>query len=191
MTSSRDPAYRDSIGSDRAFFSALFARRIPEVANGAIRVVDAVRDPGLYAKVAVAATVGGINAASTCIGQRGVRVHEVEALIPGERISVVNYDSDPAQYVVNALAVEIESADVVSTASRDIRVIVSVHNFATAIGRDARNVRFASDLTGWRIAICTARCTARRHIHPRFDSAAGVSVWETSTLSGRTARSSL
>ncbi|WP_369633256.1 hypothetical protein [Mycobacteroides abscessus] len=89
MTSFQDPAYRDSIGSDRAFFSALFARRIPEVANGAIRVVDAVRDPGRYAKVAVTATVGGFNAASTCIGQRGVRVHEVEALIPGERISVV------------------------------------------------------------------------------------------------------
>ena len=57
MTSFRDPAYRDSIGSDRAFFSALFARRIPEVANGAIRVVDAVRDPGRYAKVAVTAAV--------------------------------------------------------------------------------------------------------------------------------------
>ncbi len=191
MTSFRDPAYRDNIGSDRAFFSALFARRIPEVANGAIRVVDAVRDPGRYAKVAVTATVGGFNAASTCIGQRGVRVHEVEALIPGERISVVNYDSDPVQYVVNALAVEVESADIVSTASRDIRVIVSVHSFATAIGRDARNVRLARDLTGWRIAICTARCTARRHIHPRFDSAAGVSVWESSTLSGHAARSSL
>lgn len=191
MTSSRDPGYRDGTGSDREFFSALFARRIPEVANGAIRVVDAVRDPGRYAKVSVLAAVDGINAASTCIGQRGIRVHEVEALIPGERISVVNYDSDPIQYVVNALAVEIESADIVSAATRDLRVIVSVHHFATAIGRDARNVRLASDLTGWRIAICTARCTTHRHIHPRFDSAAGVSVWDSSTLASRATRSSL
>lgn len=191
MTSFRDRRYGNGSGSHREFFTSLFARRIPEVANGAIRIVDAVRDPGRCAKVSVLAAVDGINAASTCIGQRGVRVHEVEALIPGERISVVNYDSDAVQYVVNALAVEIESADIVSTATSDIRVIVSVDNFATAIGRDALNVRLASDLTGWRIAICTARCTTSRHAHPRFDSAAGASVWDSSTLPSRAARSSL
>ncbi|UQX13548.1 transcription elongation factor NusA [Candidatus Mycobacterium methanotrophicum] len=168
--------------ADRELFTPLLAQRVPEVANGTIRIVDAVRYAGYYAKVAVTATVEGVNAASACIGPRGSRIHDVEALIPGERISVVNYDPDPVRYVANALDVEIDSVTVTSIDLRDIRAVVSVDHFATAIGRGARNVRLASALTGWRIAICTARCTARRHVHPRFDNATGVSVWDPSVL---------
>ena len=168
----------DHAAATRELFARLFARRVPEVANGDIRIVNVARDVGYYAKVAVAANVDGLNAAASCIGPRGARIHDVEASIPGERISVVSFDPDPVRYVANALDVDVESVEITSGDLRDIRAVVSVNRFAEAIGKRARNVRLASELTGWHIAICTARCTSRRHIHPRFDTAARQSVWD-------------
>jgi N utilization substance protein A len=175
---SHDLRRQDTHSADCDLFSGLFARRVPEVACGDVQVIAAVRDRGHYAKVAVWSVISSINAASVCIGKQGVRVHDVEAWFPGERISVVNYDSDPLRYVANAIDVAVTSVRIISERSRDACVVVPVAGFAAAIGRDARNVRLASSLTGWRIAICTSRCGVRRHVHPHFDASAGRSVWD-------------
>jgi len=164
--------------ADRDLFNELFTRRVPQVACGDVQIVDVVRERGHWAKVAVWSTVSGINAASVCIGKRGVRVHDVEALFPGERISVVNYDPEPLRYGANAIDVPVTSVSIISERSRDIRVVVPVESFAAAIGRQAQNVRLASSLTGWRIAICTNRCGAHHHVHPRFDASTRRTVWD-------------
>ena len=182
---SRPPFRGQAASTDRQLFDELFARKVPEIGNGTIRIIDVVREPGHYSKVAVTATVRGINAASTCIGRRGSRIHAIEAMLAGERVSVVNFDDDPLVYVVNALEVPVHSVRVTSGAHRDIRVIVAVEQFAEAIGREGRNVRMSSELTGWRIAICTAQCTGRRHVHPRFDTTTGQSILDAPRQSGR------
>lgn len=151
-------------------FERAFARRVPEVANGSVRLVAAVRYPGHSAKVAVRSLTPGLNAASACIGRRGVRVHDVERMVGGEQISVVNYDADPSTYVTNALAVDVCSVRIVDTAAKDICVVVPCSQFAPAIGKSARNVRLASALTGWRISVCTDQCRDGHHVHPRFDA---------------------
>lgn len=163
--------------SDRDLFDGLFARSVPEVAAGHIWIVDVVREPGCFAKVAVDAKEG-LNAASRCIGRGGSRIRAIENWLPGERISVLNYDADIVGYVTNALDVDVESVVVTSKARHDIRAVVPVDQFAAAIGRDAHNVRLASALTGWRIAICTPGCSGRRHVHPRFDTDTDPSIWD-------------
>lgn len=162
--------------ADRDLFDGLFTRNVPEVAAGHIWIVDVVREPGRFAKVSVDAKPG-LNAVSRCIGRGGSRIRDIEKWLPGERISVLNYDTDVVRYVTNALDVEVESVVVTSEALQDVRAVVPVDQFAAAIGRDAHNVRLASALTGWRIAICTAQCSSRRHVHPRFDADANPSVW--------------
>lgn len=176
-TDQRDLRLSDNGYDDRSLFDTIFARCVPEAAAGQIWVVDVVREPGHYAKVAVAGK-SGLNAAGRCIGPRGSRIREIENWLPGERISVINYDSDPVQYVTDALDVAVMSVTVTSKASQDIRAVVPVELFAKAIGRDAHNVRLASALTGWRIAICAPQCSARRHVHPRFGDDVNPSIWD-------------
>lgn len=171
--------------ADRDLFDGLFTRSVPEVAAGHIWIVDVVREPGRFAKVAVDAKEG-LNAASRCIGRGGSRIRDIENRLPGERISVLNYNPDIVRYVTNALDVDVESVVVTSKARHDIRAVVPVDQFAAAIGRDAHNVRLASALTGWRIAICTPECNGRRHVHPRFDTDADPSVWDVVPRRGTT-----
>lgn len=166
-----------SSGIDRDLFHDLFAQRVPEVACGRVRVVTAVRDRGSHAKVAVWSHYSGINAASVCIGKHGVRVHAVEDQLAGERISVVNYDPDPLRYIANAIDFTVISVKITNKRLRGACAVVPVEAFAAAIGRGANNVRLASALTGWQITICTDRCRARHHVHPRFDASTGQSVW--------------
>lgn len=168
---------QSSSPADRDLFNDLFAQRVPEVAGGRVQVVNAVREPGCQTKVAVWSRDSGLNAASVCIGTQGVRVHAVEALLAGERISMVNYDPDPLRYVANAIDFTVISVKITCERLRDVRAVVPVEAFAAAIGRGANNVRLASALTGWRITICTDRCRARHHVHPRFDASTRQSVW--------------
>lgn len=165
---------------DRDLFNDLFAQRVPDIACGRVQVVNAVRERGCHAKVAVWSPYSGLNAASVCIGKQGVRVHAVEDLLAGERISVVNYDPDPLRYIANAIDFAVISVKVTCERLRDVCAVVPLEAFAPAIGRGANNVRLASALTGWRITICTDRCRARHHVHPRFDASTGQSVWDPS-----------
>lgn len=164
-------------GIDRDLFHNLFAQRVPEVACGRVQVVNAVRDRGCHAKVAVWSPHSG-NAASVCIGKHGVRVHAVEDLLAGERISVVNYDPDPLRYIANAIDFTVISVKITNKRLRGACAVVPVEAFAAAIGRGANNVRLASALAGWQITICTDRCRARHHVHPRFDASTGQSIWD-------------
>lgn len=181
-TGQRDFRLSDNGYDDRSLFGTIFGRCVPEVAAGQIWIVDAVREPGRYAKVAVAGE-RGLNAASRCIGTRGLRIREIEGWLPGERILVINYDSDPVRYVTDALDVAVRSVTVTSEVSQDIRAVVPVELFAKAIGRDAHNVRLASALTGWRIEICSPQCSGSLHVHPRFGDDVNPSIWDSARRS--------
>jgi N utilization substance protein A len=132
----------------------LFALEVPEIADGSVEIVDVAREAGHRSKIAVRTSVSGLNAKGACIGPMGQRVRNVVAELHGEKIDIIDWDADPATYVGNALSpAHALSAEVVSTSTQSVRVVVPDFQLSLAIGREGQNARLAARLTGWRIDI--------------------------------------
>ncbi|WP_111641037.1 transcription termination factor NusA [Marinimicrobium alkaliphilum] len=131
----------------------LFRIEVPEIAEDVIEIKGAARDPGLRAKIAVNTNDGRIDPVGACVGMRGSRVQAVSNELGNERVDIVLWDDNPAQFVINAMSpAEIESI-VIDEDAHSMDVAVNEDNLAMAIGRGGQNVRLACDLTGWAINV--------------------------------------
>ena len=149
--------------SSREFLAKLFEQEVPEIADGLLEIREAARDPGHRAKIAVKANDQRIDPQGTCIGVRGSRVNAVTNEIGGERIDVVLWSPDTAQFVINALSPAEVSRIVIDEDNHAVDVIVAEDQLAPAIGRGGQNVRLAADLTGWQLNIMTVEEAEERH----------------------------
>ncbi|PFG35944.1 NusA antitermination factor [Flavimobilis soli] len=132
----------------------LFEMEVPEVADGTVEIVALAREAGHRTKMAVRATVPGVNAKGACIGPMGQRVRAVMAELHGEKIDIVDFHEDPAKFVANALSPSrVSSVEIVDEATRSARVVVPDFQLSLAIGKEGQNARLAAKLTGWRIDI--------------------------------------
>jgi N utilization substance protein A len=137
------------------FIRHLFANEVPEIEQGLLQIKAAARDPGVRAKIAVHTTDRRIDPIGTCVGVRGSRVQAVTGELAGERVDIVLWSDDPAQFVIGALAPANVSSIVVDEDKHAMDVVVDEDNLALAIGTGGRNVRLASELTNWQINIMT------------------------------------
>lgn len=133
----------------------LFRIEVPEIGEEVIEIKGAARDPGSRAKVAVKTNDKRIDPVGACVGMRGARVQAVTGELNGERIDIVLYDDNPAQYVINAMAPAEVVSIVVDEDSRSMDIAVSEDQLAQAIGRNGQNIRLASELTGWELNVMT------------------------------------
>jgi len=138
------------------FIKKLFELEVPEIEQGLLQIKSAARDPGVRAKIAVWTNDRRIDPIGTCVGMRGSRVQEVTNQLAGERVDIVLWSDDPAQFVIGALAPANVSSIVVDEDKHAMDVVVDEDNLAIAIGRGGQNVRLAAELTGWQINIMTA-----------------------------------
>jgi N utilization substance protein A len=161
------------------FIMELFRLEVPEIEQGLLQVKAAARDAGVRAKIAVHTSDRRIDPIGTCVGVRGSRVQAVTGELAGERVDIVLWSEDPAQFVIGALAPANVSSIVVDEEKHSMDVVVDEDNLALAIGTGGRNVRLASELTGWHINIMTAeesagkqeseRVNLRQHFMSRLD----------------------
>jgi N utilization substance protein A len=144
------------------FLMKLFEFEVPEIEQGLLVIKSAARDPGVRAKIAVWTNDRRIDPIGTCVGMRGSRVQAVTNELAGERVDIVLWSDDPAQFVIGALAPANVSSIVVDEDKHAMDVVVDEDNLAIAIGRSGQNVRLASELTGWQINIMTADESAQK-----------------------------
>jgi transcription termination/antitermination protein NusA len=137
------------------FMAMLFAQEVPEIYDGIIEIKAVARDPGSRAKIAVISKDSSIDPVGACVGMRGSRVQAVVAELQGEKIDIIQWNEDPATFVVNGLAPAEVSKVVLDEDSGRIEVVVPDDQLSLAIGRRGQNVRLASHLTGWTIDILT------------------------------------
>ncbi|MBQ8251206.1 MAG: transcription termination/antitermination protein NusA [Alphaproteobacteria bacterium] len=133
------------------FLAKLFAAEVPEIYDGTIEVKSVARDPGSRAKIAVWSKDNTLDARGACIGMRGVRVQAIVQELQGEKIDVVHWSSDPATFIINALAPSEVLKIVIDEESKNVEVVLSEEQLSLAIGRRGQNIRLISQLTGWHI----------------------------------------
>ncbi|MDR2155199.1 MAG: transcription termination factor NusA [Burkholderiaceae bacterium] len=144
------------------FMVELFRQEVPEIEQGLLEIKTCARDPGSRAKIAVLSHDKRVDPIGTCVGVRGTRVNAVTNELAGERVDIVLWSDDPAQFVIGALAPANVSSIVVDEEKHAMDVVVDEENLAIAIGRGGQNVRLASDLTGWKINIMDADESAQK-----------------------------
>jgi len=144
------------------FMIELFRHEVPEIEQGLLEIKSCARDPGSRAKIAVLSHDRRVDPIGTCVGVRGTRVNAVTNELAGERVDIVLWSEDPAQFVIGALAPANVSSIVVDEEKHAMDVVVDEENLAIAIGRGGQNVRLASDLTGWKINIMDAAESAQK-----------------------------
>jgi transcription termination/antitermination protein NusA len=137
------------------FLVKLFELEVPEIEEGLLEIKAAARDPGLRAKIAVKSNDQRIDPVGTCVGMRGSRVQAVTQELAGERVDIILWSPEPAQFVINALAPAEVSSIVVDEERHSMDVVVEEDQLALAIGKGGQNVRLASELTGWQLNIMT------------------------------------
>jgi N utilization substance protein A len=137
------------------FIMKLFELEVPEIEERLLEIKSAARDPGVRAKIAVHTNDRRIDPIGTCVGMRGSRVQAVTQELAGERVDIVLWSADPAQFVFGALAPAEVSSILVDEEKHAMDVVVDEANLAIAIGRSGQNVRLASELTGWTINLMT------------------------------------
>jgi N utilization substance protein A len=137
------------------FLVKLFELEVPEIEEGLLEIKAAARDPGLRAKIAVKSNDQRIDPVGTCVGMRGSRVQAVTQELAGERVDIILWSAEPAQFVINALAPADVSSIVVDEERHSMDVVVGEDQLALAIGKGGQNVRLASELTGWQLNIMT------------------------------------
>ena len=145
------------------FMIELFRHEVPEIEQGLLEIKSCARDPGSRAKIAVLSHDRRVDPIGTCVGVRGTRVNAVTNELAGERVDIVLWSEDPAQFVIGALAPANVQSIVVDEEKHAMDVVVDEENLAIAIGRGGQNVRLASDLTGWKINIMDAAESAQKH----------------------------
>ena len=138
------------------FMIELFRLEVPEIEQGLLEIKSCAREPGVRAKIAVVSHDRRVDPIGTCVGIRGSRVTAVTNELGGERVDIVLWSEDPAQFVIGALAPANVSSIVVDEEKHAMDVAVDEENLALAIGRTGQNVRLASELTGWKINILSA-----------------------------------
>ena len=132
----------------------LFALEAPEIADGSVEIVAIAREAGHRTKIAVRATIAGVNPKGSCIGPMGSRVRNVMHELHGEKIDIVDFSDDPAEFIGHALSPsQVRSVTIVDEATRSARVVVPDFQLSLAIGKEGQNARLAAKLTGWRIDI--------------------------------------
>ena len=144
------------------FMIELFRQEVPEIEQGLLEIKSAARDPGSRAKIAVLSHDKRVDPIGTGVGVRGTRVNAVTNELAGERVDIVLWSEDPAQFVIGALAPANVSSIVVDEEKHAMDVVVDEENLAIAIGRGGQNVRLASELTGWKINIMDADESAQK-----------------------------
>ncbi len=144
------------------FIMKLFELEVPEIEDGLLEIKSAARDPGVRAKIAVKSNDPRVDPIGTCVGMRGSRVTAVTNELSGERVDIVLWSADPAQFVIGALAPAEVNSIVVDEEKHSMDVVVDEANLAIAIGRSGQNVRLASELTGWTINLMTVEESAEK-----------------------------
>jgi N utilization substance protein A len=140
--------------SHPALVKKMFALEVPEIADGTVEIAAIAREAGHRSKIAVRSNVPGVNPKGACIGPMGQRVRAVMSELHGEKIDIIDWSDDPAQFVGNALSpAKALRVEVVDLAARAARVTVPDFQLSLAIGREGQNARLAARLTGWRIDI--------------------------------------
>jgi N utilization substance protein A len=137
------------------FLVKLFELEVPEIEEGLLEIKAAARDPGLRAKIAVKSNDPRIDPVGTCVGMRGSRVQAVTQELAGERVDIILWSAEPAQFVINALAPADVTSIVVDEERHSMDVVVEEDQLALAIGKGGQNVRLASELSGWQLNIMT------------------------------------
>ena len=137
------------------FMAKLFTSEVPEIYDGLVEIMGVARDPGSKAKIAVRAKDSSIDPVGACVGLRGIRVQAVVTELQGEKIDIVPYSADKAQFIVSALSPAEVSKVVLDEENNRIEVVVAEDQFSIAIGRRGQNVKLASQLVGSDIDILT------------------------------------
>jgi N utilization substance protein A len=138
------------------FLVELFKIEVPEVGQGLIDILGAARDPGLRAKIAVKSNDNRIDAVGACVGMRGSRVQAVSNELAGERVDIILWNENAAQFVVNAMSPAEVVSIVVDEDSHSMDIAVEEDKLSQAIGRGGQNIRLASELSGWELNVMTA-----------------------------------
>ncbi len=139
------------------FLTELFKLEVPEVGQELIEILGAARDPGLRSKIAVKSNDPRIDPVGACVGMRGSRVQAVSNELAGERVDIILWNEDPAQYVVNAMSPADVTSVVVDEDAQSMDLAVEEDKLSQAIGRGGQNVRLAGELTGWELNVMTER----------------------------------
>jgi N utilization substance protein A len=137
------------------FLIELFKIEVPEVGQGLIEILGAARDPGLRAKIAVKSNDARIDPVGACVGMRGSRVQAVSNELAGERVDIILWDENPAQFVVNAMSPAEVVSIVVDEDTKSMDIAVDEDKLSQAIGRGGQNIRLASELSGWELNVMT------------------------------------
>ncbi|PKO24820.1 MAG: transcription termination/antitermination protein NusA [Betaproteobacteria bacterium HGW-Betaproteobacteria-8] len=145
------------------FLVKLFELEVPEIEEGLLEIRAAARDPGLRSKIAVKTNDQRLDPVGTCVGMRGSRVQAVTGELAGERVDIILWSMEPAQFVINAMAPAEVTSIVVDEDAHSMDVVVAEDQLAQAIGRSGQNVRLASELTGWTLNILTEEEAAKKH----------------------------
>jgi N utilization substance protein A len=135
------------------FLVELFKIEVPEVGQGLIEIMGAARDPGLRAKISVRSHDARLDPVGACVGMRGSRVQAVSNELSGERVDIILWDENPAQYVINAMSPAEVLSIVVDEDNNSMDLAVAEDKLSQAIGRGGQNVRLASELTGWTLNV--------------------------------------
>ncbi len=138
------------------FLTELFKIEVPEVGQGLIDILGAARDPGLRAKIAVRSNDNRIDAVGACVGMRGSRVQAVSNELAGERVDIILWDENSAQFVINAMQPAEVVSIVVDEDAHSMDIAVEEDKLSQAIGRGGQNIRLASELSGWELNVMTA-----------------------------------
>ncbi|MGI2854299.1 transcription termination factor NusA [Shewanella algae] len=141
----------------------LFRVEVPEIADEMIEVMGAARDPGSRAKIAVKSNDRRIDPIGACVGMRGARVQAVSNELGGERVDIVLWDDNPAQFVINAMAPADVASIIVDEDNHSMDIAVEADSLAQAIGRNGQNVRLATQLTGWVLNVMTVEDMNKKH----------------------------
>ena len=137
------------------FLIELFKIEVPEIGQGLISILGAARDPGMRAKIAVKSHDQRIDPVGACVGMRGSRVQAVSNELAGERIDIILFDDNPAQFVINAMSPAEVISIVVDEDEHSMDLAIAEDQLSQAIGRGGQNVRLASQLTGWELNVMT------------------------------------
>jgi N utilization substance protein A len=144
------------------FLVELFKLEVPEVGEGLIEIKGAARDPGARAKIAVRSTDPRIDPVGACVGMRGSRVRAISNELAGERVDIILWDDNPAQFVINAMAPAEVASILVDEESHSMDIAVEDATLSQAIGRAGQNVRLASELTGWELNVMDKSAASKK-----------------------------
>jgi len=145
------------------FLIKLFELEVPEIEEGLLEIMSASRDPGSRSKIAVKANDQRLDPVGTCVGMRGSRVQAVTTELSGERVDIILWSIEPAQFVINSMAPAEVSSIVVDEDKRSMDIVVDEDQLALAIGRNGQNIRLASQLTNWELNIMSEEESDKKH----------------------------